>query len=407
MEETLHNKKGASKSFLYFSLLILFLTSFPLAQGWLPLGDFRPRILFMLVTLVLFPKRFLSKDLICLYLFFTYQVMAYFSSGKELNPINLLSGIMEYLVPILIVPTALLMKSNNYRMVGRYTVVVTLLTIVLTLRVAISEPDVIRNMVVYSAWEGIDFVRNYWRMGVCSYSFALIMMCVPPVLLQRFFMSNKSSSKTLYIFFCILITYFVYVSQVTTTFFLCLIMLFLVWFTRRMLLKKTIIWVVILLFFGLLLLNVILQFLTSLFSAETEIGSHLLGMNQYLFEEGAVEGDAYAVDGRVELYDFSINTFSQHPIFGSVTDRIGGHNFGFDMLARFGLVGVCPFFLFLYKRFRITLSYLSEIDKKLFIIIIMGFMVLLFTKNIVGIDYWAYLFLYIPCFLQLTNNEKK
>lgn len=406
LEETLYNKRDASKTFLFFSLFILFLTSFPLAQGWLPLGDFRPRVLFLLLALVLYTKRFLSKDLIWLYLFFIYQVLAIVLSGNSLDPINLMSRLMEYSVPIIIVPTALALRSNNYRIVGKYTVVTTLLTILLTFRVVSSTPDIIREMVAYSAWEGVDAVRNYWRMGVCSYSFALVMMCVPPVLLQRFLLSKKSWNKVFYIISCLLITYFVYVSQVTTTFFLCLIMLFLVWFTRRMSMRKTLVWVIILVVLGLLTLSVILPLLLSLFSTDTEIGAHLLGMNQYLFEGGNVTDDAYAVDGRAELYEFSINAFIHHPIFGTMTERIGGHNYVLDTFARYGIVGAFPLFMFFYNRFRITSRFLSEIDKKLYMIIIIGFVALLFTKNVVGIDHWAYLFLYIPCFLWMTNKEK-
>ena len=406
IKDTIYNQRDASKLFLYFSLLILFLTGFPLAQGWLPIGDFRPRVLFLLVALALYPKRFLSKDLIWLYLFFIYQTVAYLLSDTILEPINLLSRLMEYLVPIIIVPTALAIKSNNYRIVGKYAVVTTILTVLLTLSVVSLFPDIIRDMVTHSAWDGIDVVRNYWRMGVCSYSFALIMMCIPPILLQRFFLSQRRWEKILYILFCLLITYFVYVAQVTTTFFICLIMLFLVWFTRRMSMKKTIIWVALLILLGLLSLNVLLPLLLKLFGVETEIGLHLLGMNQFLFEGGTVSNDAYAVDKRAELYEFSINAFIRHPLFGTITERIGGHNFGLDTLARFGLVGSLPLFLFFYNRFRITSSYMSETDKKLYLIIVIGFVALLFTKNVVGIDHWAYLFLYIPCFLRMTNTEK-
>lgn len=258
-------------------------------------------------------------------------------------------------------------------------------------------------MVTVSAWKGIDAVRNYWKLGVCSYAFALIMMCVPPVLISRFFLVKKH--KILYLLSALLVLCFVYVSQVTTTFFISVLMVVIVIATRRMSVKETILITIGLMIVGLFLLSTILPVLMQLFNIETEIGSHLAGMYEFIFEGGVSSKDAYAVDGRVELYDASYEAFLQNPLFGSITSKVGGHTYLFDNLARYGIIGTTPLFLFFYYRFKITLAHLDKDERRVYAICIIGFFLLVVIKNISGIDHWAYMFLYIPCFLQLTAKR--
>lgn len=402
---TINGNRNSNRAFLYFALIILFLTTFPLAQGWLPLGDFRPRLLFIIAAIVLYTKRFITKDLLWLYLFFAYQLLAYLSVGESFNYIDSFSRLMEFLIPIAIVPSVLPLGYKKERTIlVRFSIVTALITILLTLFYVITvDPDIIRNMVTVSAWEGIDAVRNYWKLGVCSYAFALIMMCGPPVLISRYFLVKKHN--ILYLLSALLVLYFVYVSQVTTTFFISVLMVVIVVVTRKMSVKETILITIVLLIAGLLLLSIILPVLMRLFNIETEIGSHLAGMYEFIFEGGVSSNEAYAVDGRVELYDASYKVFLQNPLFGSITSKVGGHTYLFDNLARYGIIGTTPLFLFFYYRFKITLSYLALDERRVYAICIIGFFLLATIKNISGIDHWAYMFLYIPCFLELTAKK--
>ena len=396
--------KRSEKFYCYFALIILFLTTFPLAQGWLPLGDFRPRVLLMGVTLILYAQRFFSKDLIYLYVFFLYSAVSHYFCGADFSIVNLFTQLMEFLVPILLVPTALLGNKTNTYLVARFSIILTLLTVFLTLRYVAIDSEIIRNMVTISAWEGIEGVRKYWRIGVCSYSFALIMMCVPPIMIQCSMASKKKFLKVVYLLIAVLLLYFVYASQVTTTFFLCLLMIMLVMTTRKMSMRGAFLWVVAVTFVLIISLSFILQVLMGFFSAETVIGAHISGLYQFLFE-GSVSSDVYAVDGRAELYNSSIDVFLRNPLFGNTLEKIGGHNYILDNLARYGIVGTLPLFMFFFYRFKMTLESLPIADKKAYAICLMGFVAMASIKNIAGIDHWTYLFLYIPCFLRMANNR--
>lgn len=395
-----------NRAYVYLALIVLLLTTFPLAQGWLPFGDVRPRVLFIAVTVLLFADRFISKDLIWLYIFFVYQFWAYYASGIQFNYVNCLTQAMEFLVPIVIAPSVLPDAfQKEKKILVRFSIITTLITIFLTLFYVITvDADIIRNMVVVSAWEGLDAVRGYWKLGICSYAFALIMMCVPPVLISRYFIVQKH--KILYLLSALLVLYFVYASQVTTTFFISVFMVVIVLATRKMSVQETFLITIVFMVVGLFLLSTILPVLMQLFNIETEIGSHLAGMYEFIFEGGVSSNDAYAVDGRVELYNASYHVFLNNPLFGSVSSKGGGHTYFFDNLAKYGIIGTTPLFLFFYYRFKKTLAYLKSDEKRIYTICVMGFVMMAIIKNIAGIDHWTYMFLYIPCFLQLTANKK-
>lgn len=393
--------------FLYFALIIIFLTSFPLAQGWLPFGDFRPRVLLIGIALFLYPKCFFSRDLIWLYLFFLFQVLTYELSDLHRDFADWSCQLMEFLVPIIVASAVVFgRESRRAIFISRYAKILTFVTIILTLRVVKETPDIIRNMVTISAWEGIDAVRNFWRLGVCNYSFALIMMCIPPVFLQCSINAKWGVEQCLCLFGTFFVLYFVYVSQVTTTFFLCILMLLLIWGTRKMSLSVTFIWVIALCGIVVLSLNVAVQFLMSFLGSNSEIGLHVKGIYEFI-SEGKVSSDAYAVDGRVELYKKSITVFLKHPFFGNVTEEIGGHNYVLDNLARFGIIGSFPLFCFFYHRIRITLEHIPGRDRKTYAICVIGFIIMACFKHIAGIDHWSYLFLYIPCFLNSFNAQRE
>ena len=402
---SLSKKQTGDRIFLSFSLLILFLTSFPLSQGWIPLGDFRPRVLLLVVSIICCARCCCSKDLIWLYVYYVYRIIALLL-GPGIDPIGELSLLMELIIPIIIANFVFNETERSAKTVAIFAIILTVITLLLTIRFLSYDHDIMRNMVVISAWGGIEEVRKYWRVGVCSYSFAQIMMCLPPVLFHRFLMTKRILLKVTFLVSSFFVLYFVYASQITTTFFLCVLMIILVLATQSMSMRNTMLWIIVVAFVGIISYDHILHFLADYFDIDTEIGAHAIGAYQFITEGGA-SSDAYDVDGRVDLYGLSLNVFYNNPIFGNTIDKIGGHNFLLDNLARYGIVGCIPLFLFFYHRFSTTIKNLDIKDKKIYAICIMGFVLLACIKNVVGIDNWMYMFLYIPCFLKMTESKVK
>ena len=61
-------------------------------------------------------------------------------------------------------------------------------------------------------------------------------------------------------------------------------------------------------------------------------------------------GSSY-INGRLELYKDSWDSFKRHPIVGNMQSRTGGHSGGLDMLAKYGIVGFSLFMLPFFSAF--------------------------------------------------------
>ena len=72
---TFSKLQSKDRFFLVATLLCLFLTTFPLAQGWIPIGDFIPRFAFLGLVSVLFSHLLVTVDGALLAIYFFYMVV--------------------------------------------------------------------------------------------------------------------------------------------------------------------------------------------------------------------------------------------------------------------------------------------------------------------------------------------
>ena len=113
-----------------------------------------------------------------------------------------------------------------------------------------------------------------------------------------------------------------------------------------------------------------------------------------------------AEDNRIELYMKSLNTFLQHPFFGtffSQTSSIGGHSFILDFLANYGFMGF-GILVFMYRRiyFYFIRPY-RNIDG-------FGYLLWGFVQTImfscINTGMWLYvLCLYMPCIAECVFDN--
>jgi hypothetical protein len=102
------------------------------------------------------------------------------------------------------------------------------------------------------------------------------------------------------------------------------------------------------------------------------------------------------LEGREELYNKSLNSFYEYPIFGNSKVLLGGHSFFIDRLAYFGIVGALPFFLFLYFTFKNHYDLIPKERKFYYLIGVFAFMILGFSKNVSGIEPYLYVLVFLP-----------
>ena len=135
----------------------------------------------------------------------------------------------------------------------------------------------------------------------------------------------------------------------------------------------------------------------------TEFETHIDGLAEFYGIKEASK-TSYNVEYRVDLYKISWQTFQNYPFFGNVEAPNGGHNYFLDRLAYYGIFGTMPLILFIYYNLKRAYYYIPVETRRIFLICIIGFVLLGFLKNMAGIDYWTYMFLYIPCILKLTEG---
>ena len=116
--------------------------------------------------------------------------------------------------------------------------------------------------------------------------------------------------------------------------------------------------------------------------------------------------ETYDVEGRAGLYKLSWDTFLNNPLMGDANGKNGGHNFFLDHFAQIGIIGMTPFLVFLYRRFKSAFVFLSKEARTVYVICIIGFLLLGFLKGMNGIDYWTYMFVYIPCILKCCEPKE-
>lgn len=389
---------SVDNAFFVAALLCLFLTSFPFAQGWISHGDFIPRAVFLAFVLLTRPNLFMTKDVFWLGLFFAYM----FISGGVSSLVKVVAVIMEFLVAIVISNYVFTSKNNEHvRTMAWYAIIVTIIIMVSTSIVDTMRPGIVREMVRFGYSDELGISKVYTRMGVCGYSFAMISMCMGPVFLH---ITRIQKHKLFYLICFVLVGYFVYIAGITTCL-LIFVFMALVYYmnrngnARRSLLPSILFIGLVAYFSGVMIVELLMPLLEG-----TTFYGHFAGLLEF-YGKSTMETEIYEVGDRVDLYKYSLATFTSNPIFGSAMGKIGGHNYFLDRLALFGIIGTAPLFVFLYYRFKAALEFIPSTAHTVYMICIIGFFMLGFLKNMSGIDYWIYLFVYIPCILRVMGDN--
>lgn len=403
MNKSIQQRNSTNRGFLVIVLLCLILTTFPLAQAWIGIGFFIPRAV-MLMAVVFFTPRVLKQtDFLLLVLYFLYIFVVRTNSDL----VGIAANYFELAVPIVIAHYLIDIKDyKTVKYLSIFVIVVTTATMILTIMANFSYPNIVRQMVLISANNETEYAIQFRRMGVCDYSFALIVMCMAPVYIYLSNVVAQKPAKLFYIFLLFLTLYFVYISGVTTCLIILLIIVVLSVLMRdqkdsKLLLPYALLVSVLAITFGFTLVEFAEPLLTG-----TPFESHFDGLKEF-FGKGIASNEAYDFEGRTNLYKRSLEGFMDSPLFGG--EKNGGHNFFLDRFALYGVMGMIPFISMMYIRFRDAYYFISPNARVTYLICILGFFALGFLKNMSGIDYWTYMFVYIPCILKYTDtlNSKK
>lgn len=118
------------------------------------------------------------------------------------------------------------------------------------------------------------------------------------------------------------------------------------------------------------------------------------------------------LSARLGHYGESINTFINHPAFGSLfrdkTDTIGGHSFVFDQLAEYGILGSIPAIIMLTSIIYYIFYELNTArSKEIYMACIVMFIIFALTNTIKFVTIFYLIFGFIPAMLKVSEKGER
>lgn len=386
------------------ALITLFVTTFTLFLGWVHIGVLIPQALFFVAAFIMHSEAFCSKTLVLYYLFFAYQLTFGLLGGKGYDVTMWGARFLGMVIPlhmstVLFSPKYL--KDN--KSISKFVLMISFATVLLSIRVLINDGNALRVASMANSTGDWDILYGYWKQGMASYDMAAMMLFMPVVLISRLKSNVKGKEKLFLLTGIITIIIFMYLGQVTTTFILCLMVMLLSFLNIK---NRSVAFVSIGLMSAIILLSFtgIMDWLVSI-TGEGSMNDRLSSVSA-VSHGGALDEESDA-GIRWAMIGTTIHSFFESPLFGSPNARIGGHNFFLDLLAKYGIVGCLPFFLMIKTQCKIITFYLSKDAKRYYYIILIGFIALGVIKNMSGIEYWNYLFIYYPALLIWFDSKKQ
>ncbi len=223
----------------------------------------------------------------------------------------------------------------------------------------------------------------YRKMNIASWSQMYGMLFAVPVSL----MAWRQRKNPFYIVLCILLIWAVIASQLTFAVLLTLVFIVAMNIPRGKNDKTIIFMLVLLLVTGVILID--FDFLLSLavdISKDAGFSFLTVKLNdlKILLLEGKAVGDAGA---RRDLYQTSLNTFFQNPLFGLIADgratpgEIGFHSEFFDIIGSVGIAGLIIIVTMFIGYGKFLLKIKGDMQRDLLIILI-GFIVLFIVNPV-------------------------
>ena len=384
-------------------LVLLFISDTPFGRGWIPLGDFIPRLLlFAFLSLSLGGKLF-NKTTIFLLLYYIYTIIRVSSARMESNIVGTIVALFEMLIPFLLFQYIKQKRSLHLiKTISKYAVIISFLTIVCTIIALRVNPSIARLMASSTNFErGLSEIRVYQRMGVAGFDFSSVAMFFPVVLIAYYKELGNKISLLWFLFGFLLCFLFLYKVQSSTPMILSIVMTIISIFINDRTDRKFIFLTGILIVFMAYLFPVFLEIVAP-YVGGTAFEGKVTGLTEFT-ETGQTSGE---VLGRYELYQISMDSFSKNWLMGDARAYIGGHSFILDRLAEYGIIGVALLLFALYFAFKEVYQWLSIPYRYYYIICAIALLSYMVIKNVAGMDYWVYMFVFIPCLLKIEKNIK-
>jgi len=379
-------------------LIFVVIETFTIIQGYILFREWVPMGLMCAVSMLMYPKAFLNKSALCLFLYGGILMMFAGMGHAIANPRWVLIEIMVTLSCFSIIAVF----TYNLDFFGLKTVTVVGLLIILiiallTIPLAINDPMAVRRMVTYSVTGNTFQIQSYQRQGMASFG----LVHAFPFLCSLLVLHVKSGKNYLFRIFAAVVLLVTYYMLVKASFATPLILSSFAIAYALVLSKNNkrniVVGIVMVCFLSFFLNKEIivsnLETVNKLFFVNTPIAEKIDHVVSSLKHNKSEE----QVAGREKAYKRSWDTFFENPLIGNLKkDQAGGHAYFADRLAYFGLLGSVPFFMFFYFTIKNSFSLLSNNVRPHYLLAVATFIPLALLKNITGVENFLYLLVFLP-----------
>jgi len=392
--------------FRYWAVLCIVLETFMVIQGYFNVPDFAVLLSIVAVGFFFYPRAFFNLPTLFFILFAFIIIVLIQTKSYDIQFFRVI--LIYWLFALSLINVFLYNQDwNGMKIVLMVGITILLISTIFSIIYSGSQPDLVRQYVLYSSEKDEIGVKLGQKLGIANYG----MIHGIPTLLPLFvYLFKKEKTLFLKILWLSLITVFYYLiivsgfgtALILSTF--ILIASILVSENKR----KNRLLFGILIFIGVLFINkeFIIHSLDHVkgYFENSAIYDKIVDI-QYSIQTNDFEGQ---LNTRGNLYADSWNTFSKYPIFGSAQQSdAGGHLFIADFLAWFGLVGTLPLILFFYYSFRRIYLIIENHQKIYYILSLLPFIILSFVKAVPFFEQILYLFVFIPTIFLLKSNSDK
>lgn len=380
------------------------MSTFTLCLGWLPIGAMIPQLVLFLATLVFSVKTMGVKSVSFYNLFFVYQTIALTMSGNSFDLVPMLARYFTIGLPLFVSIYLFSRDSKNeYSSVAKYSLVVTSITILLTIRVLLNDGSALRMTSYANSLGDLTVLYGFWRQGVADYGMAAMMMFMPVMLLEIHRTFKQKNIKYYCFAGIILIFAFLYLGQVTTPF-LFAIPIFILALNPQYQRLTYVIQIIIIFSLVLVFLQDLLSFAISN-TADSAMNEKFVAMS--MMSKGETVDEASDAGVRLQLLSETVKAIMQNPLFGNPINEHGGHNYFLDIIAQYGFFGLTLFFTMIISQVKLISKRLSDYSRKVYLLIVISFCIYGLIKNMSGTEWWTYLFIYYPAILKWLDLKKQ
>ncbi len=367
-------------------------TTFTVLHGYIDIHGGMAYIIISVFSLVFFTK--ILNDKIYIYIIiYSVIIMIYSAYGRNsYSYVYSISEIFQFLSVILIGMIFISRKIYHqyYIYASLVSILIVLIMSVTSISQLIDNPNVIRYLSLTDLDE--EYKKQLYRSWVGSYS--MVHGIVPLFPLFVFVLkSNKIYyRKKVYIgsvFFILLV--FMILSNATTPLLLTILGIIISIIVNNKSVYLNIYKISIVIFAALVLLFYMDMFISGLLSIQNYLSpesSNYRKINMIV--------DSGLPSYRKELYNLSLHTIYEYPLFGSNNyNNTGKHSFILDKIAVMGIVNTGIFLAFVILYMNYMAKHIYEAKIYYYISVIM-YMIMIISKNIISYEMIIYPLLIVP-----------